>query len=343
MAGDDTTRNRTLAVIAVVLVAFALRETYAVTMPLAAAAVVIAAIWPVRTWLNRMLPAALSYAGTVLALLVILSGFILAIYYASAQVVSAFTEQWSEFERLYQSATRWGDKVGLPLGGDEGYTRLIGFGRAVLANGYTVFVYLGFIALLVILGLPEVPALRTKLRTVFDAGERREVLAAVDEIAGKIRQGLGTTTVTSLLTGAASALWSVVLGLDLALVWGVLNFLLNYIPVIGNFIGIVPPSLYALLQFQNLTMPAIVLGGFVVIQVTISNFVYPMLAGRGLSLSPIAIIVGLSFWSWVWGIAGALIAVPLTSALVIVCEHFPSTRWIAVLLSVPEEERSRDA
>ncbi len=80
-------------------------------------------------------------------------------------------------------------------------------------------------------------------------------------------------------------------------------------------------------------MPLVVFLGFGVIQIAISNFVYPMLQGRSLSLSPIAIIVALAFWSWVWGIAGALIAVPLTVALVIICEHFPGTRWIAMLLS----------
>lgn len=338
---DNTNRNRTLAIIAVVIVAFALRETYSVTMPIAAATVVIAAVWPVQTWLSRMLPVNVSYIGTVLALLVILFGFIFAVYFATSQVVSAFTQQWGQFEQLYQSATQWADKVGLPIGGKEGYARLISFGQYVLANSYTIFIYVGFIALLVILGLPEVPALRAKLRETFEAGDRHEVLGAVEKIAEKIRRYFGTTTLMSLLTGVASALWAFTVGLDLALVWGVLNFLLNYIPVVGNIIGILPPTLYAILQFQNVTEPAVVFIGFAVIQITISSFVYPMVQGQSLSLSPIAIIVALSFWSWVWGIAGALIAVPLTVALVILCEHFPSTRWIAVLLSVPESTRPR--
>src|SRR3954454_6208958 len=70
-----------------------------------------------------------------------------------------------------------------------------------------------------------------------------------------------------------------------------------------------------------------------ILQIGISNFVYPMLQGRSLSLSPLAILVALAFWSWLWGIAGVLIAVPLTVAFIIVCERFPSTAWIAKLLS----------
>ncbi len=82
------------------------------------------------------------------------------------------------------------------------------------------------------LGLPEVEALKTKIGRELDAKSVLEVTNAVGEVADKIRLYLGITTLTSLLTGVASALWALALGLDLALVWGVLNFLLNYIPVV---------------------------------------------------------------------------------------------------------------
>lgn len=80
-------------------------------------------------------------------------------------------------------------------------------------------------------------------------------------------------------------------------------------------------------------VPTAVFLGLAVIQIVISNFVYPLLQGKSLSLSPVVIIIALSFWTWVWGVAGALIAVPLTAAALITCEHFASTRWIAMLLS----------
>ncbi len=347
MINSDTIRNRLLAVIAVLLSVAALRSSYPVTMPLAVAGVVIAAIWPLKPWLERALPSSLSYVGTVLALLVILVTFIAAVYFATAQLVWAFTQKWEQFASTYQTVTSWAEQRGLSLGGQQGYDRLISFGQSLLSNAYTVFVYLGFIALLVMLGLPEVPAVRMKLQDIFDTSDRREMIGAIDEIADKIRKYLGVTTLTSLLTGVASGLWAFTIGLDLALVWGVLNFLLNYIPVVGNLIGIIPPSLYALLQFQNWTMPLLAFIGFSVIQIAISNFVYPLLQGRSLSLSPIAIIMAIAFWSWVWGIAGALIAVPLTVVLVIACDHFSSTRWVSVLLSnqkgapgEPQGERS---
>ena len=204
----------------------------------------------------------------------------------------------------------------------------------MLASGVYAFVtYVGFIGIVVMLGLPEVPRLRRKLYEMFEGGARRDMLEVGEKISGQIRRYLGTTLATSILTGVASSLWSWMTGLELVLVWGILNFLLNFVPVIGNIVGIVPPVLFAFIQFGGWQMPLLVFAGFVVLQMTISNVVYPILQGKQLSLSPLAIIVAMTFWSWVWGIAGALIAVPLTAAIVMICGQFDRSRWIAKLLS----------
>lgn len=333
MPTSDIHRNRLLAVLAFLLSVAALRASYPVTMPLAFALVVIAALWPLKPALDRVLPPWASYAAMVLVLLSVLLGFAAAVYFSVAQVVRAFAQDWAAFGQLYNQVVSWADRQGIPLGQGASFRRVVGFIQQIVSYAYSAIVYIGFIGILVILGLPEVPAFRRKLHSQFHRDARREVIDAVETIAGKIRSYLGVTTVTSLLTGVSSAAFSFAVGLDLALVWGVLNFLLNFVPVIGNLVGIVPPALYALIQFDGYVMPLVVFIGFAVIQLVISNFVYPMLQGHSLSLSPVAIVIALAFWSWIWGIAGALIAVPLTAASVIVCEHFPSTQWIAKLLS----------
>ena len=166
----------------------------------------------------------------------------------------------------------------------------------------------------------------------------------LDEIASKFRQYVGLSVLTSLITGVASGLWAFAIGLDLALIWGLLNFFLNFVPVIGNIIGILPPTLYAAFQFQDWTMPLVTFAGYAVIQITISNFVYPMLQGRGMALPSVSIIVALSFWGWVWGLAGALLAVPLTIAFIIACQHFRGMQWIPELLlrDKPDERRATE-
>nr|WP_281419432.1 AI-2E family transporter [Falsiroseomonas tokyonensis] len=327
--------NRLLAVIAGLLLVAALKWSYSVTMPLAAAVFVVAVVWPIKLRLDRHLPSWLSYGGTIVLLLLVFAGFVFAMYFSTAQVVQTLVARQAQFEQLYNSYAGWAEANGLPviLGSGGGYTRLVSLMQTVLSSTYTVLAYLGSIAILVFLGLPEVPAFQRKVRDHFDAADRREVLDAVEETAGRFRSYIGVTIVTSLLTGIASALWAAAMGLDLALTWGVLNFLLNFIPVAGNIIGIIPPTIYALLQFQNWTMPLFVFLGYAVMQIGISNFIYPWLQGRGLSLSPVAIVVALAFWGWVWGIAGVLLAVPLTAALAIACAHFRGTEWITKLVS----------
>ena len=332
-------RDRLLALVALILVVFALKWSYAVTMPIAAAVFIIAAAWPIKPLLDRVLPSGLSYAGTVLALLLIVTAFGAGLYLAISQVVHTFTSREFEFRAAYDAYAEWARAHGLLVfDGDSGYGQLLAVAQLLLAKTYALLAYAGFIAVLVVLGLPELPAFRRRLRHTLEAANRREVLEVLDAIAEKFRRYVGVTTFTSVVTGVASALWAYAVGLDLALTWGVLNFLLNYIPVAGNIIGIIPPTLYAVLQYREWTMPLVVFGGFAVLQIAISNFLYPLLQGRGLALSPLAIVVALSFWGWLWGIAGALLAVPLTAAIVIVCERFEATAWAANLVSTRPRE-----
>lgn len=334
MVQTETVRNRLLTLISIILTVAALHWSYPVTMPLVVATFIIAAAWPIKPWLEQALPSSLSYVGTIFILVLILAGFFAVIYFAIAQVAQTFAENQEQYRALYENYVLLAERMGLPVpGGEGGYERLVALAQALFWRVYAVFGYLGFIAILVIMGLPEVPALAHKLREQLRARENRELVDAVEQIAQKFRQYIGMTVLTSLITGVASAVWAFAVGLDLALIWGVLNFLLNFIPVIGNIVGIIPPTMYALIQFESWTMPVVVFVGFAALQITISNFIYPMLQGRGMSMPPVAIIVALLFWGWVWGIAGALVAVPLTAALLIVCQHFKSTEWVARLLA----------
>jgi predicted PurR-regulated permease PerM len=326
--------GRLLIVVVVVIVAAALRAAYPVAMPLAVALVIVAAVWPIKQWLDRFVPPWLSYAGTVVALLVVSALFVSGIWFSAARVVDTFARNQARFNEIYDSLATWRQRLGIDdLAGEQTYAELLGLAQAVLTNIYTILVYLGFVLLLVILALPEVSLVRGKLGETMDREDRREVLVAIDEIAVKVRRYLATTFLTSVITGLASTGWSLAVGLELALVWGVLNFLLNFIPLVGNIVGILPPTLYAVVQFQDVSMSVLVLAGFVVLQIAISNFVYPMLQGQSLALSPFAIVVALAFWGWMWGLAGALLAIPLTAALVIAADHFPMTKWLARLLT----------
>lgn len=326
--------TRLLWVIASILCVAALRASYAVTMPILFAGVIVAALWPLKLWLDRRLPSWLSYVLTVATLVIILTLFVAAVYLSLGQFMTVLGAHWPKLMSLYDSVAGkvrdWGITLDAGLLDQQ---RVIAFAQMLAASIYSFITYVGFIGLFVILGLPEVARAQHKMRAEMEQETRRQLRSTMISISEQVRRYFSTTLATSLLTGLASALWALATGLDLPIVWGLLNFLLNFIPVIGNIVGIIPPTLYAAVQFHGVGMPILVFAGFAALQIIISNFVYPILQGRRLSLSPLAIVVAMTFWGWIWGIAGALIAVPLTASMVIICNHFDRSRWVAKLLS----------
>jgi predicted PurR-regulated permease PerM len=333
MIGDSRAALFLLAVIALVLVTGALRASYPVTMPIAVAAVVIAAIWPVKVRLAAVIGRPLAYMAAVAALVVLFALFAAGLYIALAEAARTLARDRDRFAAVFEAVSRRAVEIGLPDPGKGAFDQAMQLVHPLLAGTYAALGYLGFIAVLVVLGLASVGPLRDRLGASLGRDGKHELLDAIDVTSARIRDYLGITTLMSVLTGAATALWTLLFGLDLVVTWGLLNFLLNYIPVIGNIIGILPPTLYALVQFDGWGRPAAIFAGLAVLQIVISNFVYPLAQGRSMALPPVVIVVALTFWSWVWGIAGALIAIPLTVAVLIACDHFPRTRWIATLLS----------
>lgn len=326
-------RNRLLTLISTVLLIGALKEAFAVVMPIAFAAIIVAALWSLKRRLAQYMPSWLAYTLTLLSLVAILGAFAAAVYLSIGQVIAALTANWSSLEKGFGQLAGWAAEHGVPIAGTINRQRIMALLQMLAGGVYGFVTYVGFIDIIVMLGLPEVPRLKRRLYEMMENGDRGELLTVGEDISAQVRRYLGTTLATSILTGIASALWSWMTGLELALVWGILNFLLNFVPVIGNIVGIVPPVLFAFVQFGGWQMPTIVFVGFVILQLTISNVVYPLLQGKQLSLSPLAIIIAMTFWSWVWGIGGALIAVPLTAAIVSICGQFDRSRWICKLLS----------
>jgi predicted PurR-regulated permease PerM len=127
--------------------------------------------------------------------------------------------------------------------------------------------------------------------------------------------------------------YSLSVGLDLAIAWGVISLVLNYIPYIGTVVAVIIPAVFATAQFDSWQMPVIVFGGLFIIQFLIGNYLEPKIAGKALSVSPFAMLVAFFFWGFLWGMPGAFIGLPMTIALVTICEQCPSSRWIVRLLS----------
>ena len=210
---QDRYRNRLLTIIAAIMIIAALRIGFAVTMPIAFAAITVAALWPLKRWLAGSMPSWLAYTLTMLALVVILGAFAAAVYLSIGQVIAVMASQWPGLERSYGKLAVWAANHGVPLSGTVDRQRIVAVIQMLASGVYAFVTYVGFIALVVMLGLPEVPRFRRKLHDMLDGGERRGMLDVAEAISGQIRRYLGTTLATSILTGVASALWSWMTGL----------------------------------------------------------------------------------------------------------------------------------
>ena len=142
---------------------------------------------------------------------------------------------------------------------------------------------------------------------------------------------LGVKTIVSLGTGLFIGLWTWLLGVDFPLLWGLIAFLLNYIPVLGSILAAVPTVLLTLVQLGG-GRAALVALGYLLVNFAIGNLLEPHLMGRRFGLSPLVVFVALIFWAWVLGPLGMILAVPMTMALKIALDYSERWRWLALMI-----------
>jgi predicted PurR-regulated permease PerM len=166
-----------------------------------------------------------------------------------------------------------------------------------------------------------------------DPRNAARIRGIIADINARIGSYLALKTLISILLGAISWIIMAFVGLEFAAFWAVLIGLLNYIPYIGSFLGVLFPAAMAVVQFGTMDEILALLFFLGIAQFLIGNFLDPYVMSNSLNLSPFAILISLTIWSALWGIAGAFLAVPITAILAIVFSEFPGTRPIAILLS----------
>lgn len=194
--------------------------------------------------------------------------------------------------------------------------------RDVLTDTFLILFTMVFILL-------EASTVQTKVMAAF--GRSAETFEDARIFLNNLGRYLGIKTLISMATGLTAWIVTSTIGLDFALLWGMLAFLLNYVPTIGSIIAAVPAVLLALVQLGvgEATATAI---GYVAINVVFGVILEPRWMGYGVGISPLVVFTGLIFWGWVFGPVGMLLSVPLTMTLKLALESDNRTRWIAILL-----------
>jgi AI-2 transport protein TqsA len=195
------------------------------------------------------------------------------------------------------------------------------------ANAVFVLIYMGFL-------IASRHGFKRKLASLFPDREKRVgAIQVFQRIRNGVEQYLWIQTVTGLMIAVAAWIVMALVGLDNAVFWAFLIFIVCYIPVVGGAIAVLLPPLFALVQF-DVFMPAIILfAALNAINFVVGNIVLPRMQGESLNLDAVVVLFSLAFWTVIWGLPGAFLSTPLTVTAMVILAQFPSSRWIAVLLS----------
>lgn len=295
-------------------------------------------------WLRRRgVPAALA----LLLVISVFVGVVVSIGTLIGGSVEDFSRTYPAYQtRLHETTTHlihWLDDRGIVIP-NEPVTRFLDPGKAmrlasIMLSSMGGMLTDGFLILItVIFLLLEASSFPDKWRAAHSNAD--ESLARFYTVTQDINHYMGIKTLTSLATGVLVAIWLAVLGVDYPALWGVLAFLLNYVPNIGSIIAAIPAVLLALVQL-GVSQALLVAAGYMVVNIVIGTFAEPRLMGQGLGLSTLVVFLSLILWGWVLGPVGMLLSVPLTIAAKIALDSNEGTRWMAVMLgpriiAVPE-------
>lgn len=345
--------------ILVILVATALRAAAPVVVPLVFGIFITLLLGPLDRLLTGVLPRGLKWLGRV-AVLVLMLGLLALFFggmiFAAQQVVTQMpqiSEDWtswlsselapSDLLETLPEEMREPVRSAVDRAGSRVAESTMGMAQMVAGATGSFITALVIVFFLVLLALGEGPVWRNKIDAMCRANAQAEDFHSVaDTLSRKLRFFLVVRTIMGLLQGALYVAWIAIFGIGLLPVWFVLTFLMSFIPNLGSVISAALPVIYAL--FTQDLQTALLLGvGLLAIEQVVGNWIDPKLQGQQIAVSPVVILVSILVWAWIWGIAGALLAVPMTIAIMVTCAHIHPLRPLSLMLSDRTDFESLDA
>jgi predicted PurR-regulated permease PerM len=322
-----------------------LRAASSIIIPFLLASFIAVITSPAMIWLKkRGVRAGFSIVGILL--IVIMALWLL------VQITGSSITQFASNADAYRASLRvitsdwivWLKEQGLDVN-DEAFTSLINPARAmtIVVNTLTQFLQglltnTFLILVTVVFILLELAGLPNKLQIAL--GKDHGSVPAMDRFSDSLNRYLLIKSGVSLTTGVCAYLLCKLIGINYALLWGILAFLLNYIPNIGSIVAAIPPVMLAMIEV-GAGKALLLAAGYMVINIVFGNFIEPRLMGKGLGLSTLVVWMSLIFWGWVFGPVGMLLSVPLTMVVKIAMEAKEETKWVAILLGSDPGEAPR--
>jgi predicted PurR-regulated permease PerM len=331
-----------VAFIALVLAGAVLKITATVVLPFIIAILLAFILDPLVRALEKV------HVPRFLAILLIIAGIGFGLYLAGLILFSSgktILSQYPRYEKRFLEIYGWiAGFFGLPYDEHQTFIDNI-WGQLGVRNqirNYTLSITNGFIdflkslvmvLLFMVFLLLEAAHLEEKIAIAFEHRFSGSIRSIVEAIVRQVSRYLTIKFFVSLATGILVSLGLALLHVDFWLIWGVISFILNFIPTIGSIAAGAGVTLFALLQFWPHGWP--VVGAFLVmlfVNFVIGNILEPQIQGDNLGISPFVVLVSLLAWGWLWGFVGLVLAVPMTVIVKIICEHVPILEPVAILI-----------
>ncbi len=330
-----------IAVLTAIAVAFVLHAAQGVFLPLFIAWVISYMMAPGVRFMARLKVPVEITTFVLLALLLYCTGligsFLSQVVVGSADKYVEYYEQlrqiWDALSVKYHFTATYLDGINWRVLIRSSLISFSGSILNILSKTVMVIVFLLFI----LIGSPYIEA---KIRRAFPQ-KSTQVLMILDSISKQIGRFISVMTLISGATGVCIWLGLKWIGVDMAATWGVLAFFLNFIPTVGSIIASIPPILVAIVQFYPEASQAMLgiapevlmtVTLILVVQLTIGNIITPKVMGDSMDLSPVIILISLLLWGWLWGVAGALLSMPIAGIIKIVCDNVEPLNMVGVLM-----------
>lgn len=328
-----------VGIIALILLGAVLKLAASILLPLVLAGILSVILSPLINRLDRWhFPRPIA----VLIVIIVLSGvvFLITLFVQSSinSFIAEYTKYAARFIKLNQEVIALSEsKLGVSLDFFKDFdwtgqliSHLVIISGSIMSFAGSVLLIMIFLIFLLL----ENPFSKRKLALAFDDSMGLQLAKMLHKINYQVARYLNLKFFISAATGILVWLSLKIIGLDFAMMWGVLAFLLNFIPSIGSAVVLFVTILMSFIQFYPSAEKIIaVIISMSLIQLIIGNFIDPRMQGHRLNLSPLVILFSLIFWGWIWGVVGMFLAVPITVIVQIVCENIPFLRPISVIMS----------
>ena len=324
-----------VGVASIFVILFGIRGTASIINPILLAIVITITVLPIPGRLTKKgMPGWLALVLTILVVVLLLGLVILTVFFSVTKLSTELPAYMAE--AAVTATEEMPPEATTPETATQLTIQFGPFAQGVITSVLDLLVQFGVALFIFFFMISAAMALPGAVRMGLDP--RAPIISRISALTGDVRRYLTILTGVNFLVGFGNTIFLLILGVDYAVLWGLLAWFMGYIPSIGFMIALIPPVLMAYAQY-GLQTALIVLVGYILINGGVQNFIQPKVMGQSLKISPVVVFIGLFVWGYLLGGIGALLAVPLTLLVLTLMENFEGTRPLAILMRYTGEEK----